>query len=278
MASHHLLHPDQAPSRWNQHIDLYQSVFEPLTDQFAGAALAAMKPAAGDRLLDCAAGTGGAAILAARAGAKVAAIDAASAMVTRIASRAEAAGLSISTACMDAQALDFPDDCFELSLSILGIILCPDPIAALRELARVTRPGGRIALVTWTEPESYELAARLRRAATGLSGLNHSSPSLPPQLRYRTREAFADLFAAAGLKAVSIERLAGHLVAPSPRWLADRLGFAPGLADMLGSFGADRDAILDRFVSDLCEVQGNGIVKLSAVALLGIAELDPRRS
>ena len=164
------------PLRWDQHVDLYQSVFEPLTNQFARAALATMKPAAGDILLDCAAGTGGAAILAARAGARVSAIDAAPAMVARIRSRAAAADLSIATACMDAQALNFPDDYFAFSLSILGVILCPDPVAALGELARVTRPGGRIAIVTWSEPESYELAARLRCAASDVSGLDDPLP------------------------------------------------------------------------------------------------------
>lgn len=48
---------------------------------------------------------------------------------------------------MDAQALEFPDDSFDTVVSALSTCTFPDPVAALEEMARVCRPGGRILLV-----------------------------------------------------------------------------------------------------------------------------------
>lgn len=262
---------DQVPQRWNGHVDLYQAVFEPLTDQFAAEALATLAPPGGRRLIDCAAGAGGAALAAARAGFRVTAVDAAPAMVARVASRAAGEQLRIEAACMDAQALAFADRRFAAALSVFGVILCPDPVAALRESARVTERGGRIAIVTWTEPERYELAARLMRAGEQVGGGRRAPSRLPPQLRFCERDAFRQLFAEAGLEVASMKRLEGRLRAPSTNWLAERLAFAPGLADMLDGFGPDRGTVVARFASNLRRDKGEGAIDLSAVALLGVA-------
>jgi predicted ATPase len=58
---------------------------------------------------------------------------------------------------------------------------------------------------------------------------------------------------------------------PSARWLADRLAFAPGMSAMVGSFGAQRDAILEAFVAALESDQGPGEISLYAVAQIGLA-------
>jgi SAM-dependent methyltransferase len=50
----------------------------------------------------------------------------------------------------DAEALPFDDDSFDAVVSTCGVMFATRPELAAKELARVVRPGGRIALTTWT--------------------------------------------------------------------------------------------------------------------------------
>src|SRR5262245_34940638 len=78
------LQPDQQPARWDDHVSVYQEVFEPFTLQFARAAMSALGVAAGSSVLDVGAGSGGAALALAEQGVRVTAVDASPRMVARI--------------------------------------------------------------------------------------------------------------------------------------------------------------------------------------------------
>lgn len=266
------LQPDQQPRRWDDHVGLYEAAFEPLTKQFAAPALAMLSLAPGDRLLDVGAGSGGAALLAERAGLDVVAVDASHAMAARIRTRAGQA--RIRPYVMNAEQLGFAGGSFAAAMSIFGIVLCPDPVGALREMARVVRPGGRVAVVTWTEPERYELVVRLLAAVAAIRGAQPMPAGAPPaQLRFVAERDFRALFRNAGLDAEQVRRAEATLGAPSARWLAERLAFAPGLAAMLRGQGEDRENVIARFVSDLERDQGTGPVSLGAVAFVGVARI-----
>lgn len=265
------LQPDQRPSLWDRHVESYEAVFEPLTNALAREAIAALGLGSGMRCLDVAAGAGGAALMAARLGAAVVAIDGSAAMVRRIRERASAEGLPVEALAADAAGLDFADASFDAALSVLGIILFPNPLGALREMARVVAPGGRIALVTWTEPERYELVGRLMGAIAAVGRPLAPMSAPPAQLRFREKAEFLALFQDAGLPVERIVRLEAPLRAPSARWLADRLTFAPGLAGLVSSQSDRLGAVLDRFAQDLERDRGPGEVSLDAVASLGVA-------
>jgi len=262
------LEPDQQPRRWDDHVSLYEDVFEPLTQSFSEAAIEALAPDPRSRVLDSGAGAGGAALELARRGHSVTAIDASPAMVARIKARASAAGLMIDALAMDGQDLAFSDASFDAALSVLGVILFPDAVRGLSELRRVVRPGGRIALITWTAPEAYELIGELRAAALSVLG---SLPvrALPAQLRFKERQAFHALFAGAGLPTAAISQVTAELVAPSPAWLAERLAFAPGMAALLDGFGTAKPEVLAAFRGRLEAMRGAERVALSARAYLG---------
>lgn len=104
----------------------------------------------GERLLDIACGTGGVAERAARTGAQVTGVDFAAELVETAKRRADELGLEIEYEVGDAEDLRFDDASFDAAASSFGIMFAPDQPAAAAELARVTRPGGRIALACWT--------------------------------------------------------------------------------------------------------------------------------
>lgn len=54
---------------------------------------------------------------------------------------------------MDGQALDLPDASFDAVISVFGVMLFPDWGAGLREMARVTRPGGSAVVAVWKNPD-----------------------------------------------------------------------------------------------------------------------------
>lgn len=125
---------------------------------------------AGQRVLDVAAGTGNAALPAARAGARVTALDITPELLQAGAQRAGDAGLEIAWVHGDAQALPFADAGFDRVLSCVGVQFCADHRAAATELLRVCRPGGRIALIAWTPEGFIGQVLRTISAATGASG------------------------------------------------------------------------------------------------------------
>lgn len=266
------LQPDQQPEQWNHHVEAYEAVFEPLSNAFAEQALDLLAPQPGDRMIDIGAGCGGATLLAAGRGADVLAIDASASMVARVRERAQSLAASrIEAATMDGMALTPADCTFDAAVSVFGVILFPDAPRGLREIARVLKPGGRAAIVTWTESERYELVSRLVAALARVRGQVTAPPVVPAQLRFRDPAAFRALLGGAGLAVDRIVRVEERWRLPSARWLADRLAFAPGMAAMLGSFGAERDAIVEAFVSAIEADQGFGEIGLCAVAQIGLA-------
>ncbi len=103
----------------------------------------------GEKWLDVGCGTGGITERAARAGADVTGVDLAPALVETAKRRASEQGLDVDYRVGDAEQLSFDDASFDIVSSSVGAIFAPDHAAVARELARVTRPGGRIGLTAW---------------------------------------------------------------------------------------------------------------------------------
>ena len=116
---------------------------------------------AGARVLDVATGSGNAAIAAARRWCEVVGTDYVPALLERARERAAAERLAIDFRIADADRQPFADASFDAVLSVFGAMFAPDPEATAAELLRVCRPGGTIALASWT-PEG--LAGRMFRA------------------------------------------------------------------------------------------------------------------
>jgi SAM-dependent methyltransferase len=110
-------------------------------------------PKPGERVLDAATGTGAVAILAAKRGADVVGEDLAPVLIETARQRAAEEGVEVDFQVGDAEDMPYDDASFDVVLSTCGVMFAPDHEAIARELARVTKPGGRLALACW-KPET----------------------------------------------------------------------------------------------------------------------------
>ncbi len=125
------------------------------TTQTAGHLVRFAGVRAGQAVLDVACGTGPVSITAARLGAKVTGLDLTPELLAQARESAPIAGLrDIVWKEGDAEALPFPDASFDVVLSQFGHMFAPRPETVTREMLRVLKPGGRIAIATWP-PETF---------------------------------------------------------------------------------------------------------------------------
>ncbi|MBP7146114.1 MAG: ubiquinone/menaquinone biosynthesis methyltransferase [Acidobacteria bacterium] len=182
-------------------------------------AVAALQLRDGARVLDVASGTGDVALEVLRQvpGARVDAIDPAPRMLERARRKLDRAGAGarVALALGDAGALPYADESFDGAIVAFGVRNFPDRERALREMARVTRPGGRVVVLELMEPRHGLLGALARfycrrfvpAAGALLSGereyryLQQSMAAFPPPAE------FAQLLGRAGLSAPSVEPL-----------------------------------------------------------------------
>jgi demethylmenaquinone methyltransferase/2-methoxy-6-polyprenyl-1,4-benzoquinol methylase len=173
----------------------------------------------GARVLDLATGTADVAIAIARAypGCRVVGVDPSLGMLEvgrrKIADGGLAAQVTLQAG--DAQALEFEDDAFDGVCIAFGIRNVPDRARALAEMARVTRPGGRVAILELSEPRRGLLAPlarfHIRRMVPRLGALLSGSREYHYLQRsiaaFPAPDDFADMMRAAGLDVLAVTPL-----------------------------------------------------------------------
>lgn len=191
---------DAIASRFDEHIT-------PVSSRQGEQVLERLDLGSGTRLLDVACGSGALAIPAARRGAEVTAVDISPAMIDLLAARARAEGVRVNGRVMDHHALDLPDDAFDVTVSQHGVTMSPQLDVVLAELARVTRPGGTIAVTAFGPLPKVEFLstfiAAARAAVPGFAGPPLDPP--PPPFQLANRETFAHALIRAGLHNVTID-------------------------------------------------------------------------
>ncbi|MGI5241097.1 class I SAM-dependent methyltransferase [Dactylosporangium sp. CA-139066] len=205
---------------------------EPLARRFADLA-------EGPRVLDV--GCGGGALtaeLVARAGAAaVSAVDPSEAFVA--AARERLPGVDIRLA--PAERLPFPDDTFDTALAQLVVHFMADPVAGLREMARVTRPGGVVAACVWDHAGGTGPLSAFWRAALELD------PAAPDEsgLAGAREGHLAELFTAAGLRHIESTTLTVRVAVGDFEtwWEPFTLGVGPA-GDYVRTLGPERVAAL----------------------------------
>lgn len=158
---------------------------------------AAVAPRHGERILDVAAGTGTSSLALAAAGARVTASDPSPGMLA--VGRQRHPHLDFVEA--DALDLPFPDASFDAVTITFGLRNIGDARRALREMARVCRPGGRLVICEFSTPTTPPLRFGHRLFVRGLLPALGRLASDPPAYRYLAETVldWPDQFALAGV-------------------------------------------------------------------------------
>jgi SAM-dependent methyltransferase len=202
------LSADQLPEGWSDGATGYDQNFAGFTGLYADPVLDLVDVGPGTEMLDVAAGTGATSVRAAERGAHVLATDFAPGMVEIAARRLAEGGFSGCAARqMDGQALDASDDTFDIGVSMFGLMFFPDALQGVRELARVVRPGGRVAIATWDLegfPMHRLIGGALGVAVPELADQPRPAPTWAP---LGTVEGLGALLREGGLHGVDVHRV-----------------------------------------------------------------------
>lgn len=199
--------PAEAARAWDEVAPGYDEFVTPAHSDLAERALRLAGLEAGMQLLDVAAGTGALSLAAARLGARVTAVDISPVMIERLERRARQEEIELDARVMDGHALDLESGRFDMSASEFGVMLFPDLPRGLREMVRVTKPGGRVVVVAFGSPAKVEFiqffTRAIQAAVPGFEGLPKAPPPLPFQVQdpAKLRRELAD----AGLGEVRVE-------------------------------------------------------------------------
>jgi SAM-dependent methyltransferase len=265
---------DQLSSGWDEVVEGYEEAATSLTGSFIERLLQHADLQSGEQVLDVAAGTGVLSLAAAERGAQVLATDFSPLMIEKLQAkiRQDEAG-GIEAQVMDGQALALEDARYDIAFSNFGMIFFPDPEKGLREMHRVLKPGGRVAVSAWSAPENIEFMTTLLQAI--LRVVPDFSLAQPPVwLRFQDPAFLHETLEKAGYRDVQVHTHVQDWPLPSPRWLPERLlGVAPPMKVLMEQFEAQQQQdILEEMANIIQDIfdQGRSALANEAHIAIGI--------
>jgi ubiquinone/menaquinone biosynthesis C-methylase UbiE len=170
--------PLAEPAPWDLVAGAYAEEIVPLFEHYAADALERARVAPGGAIVDVATGPGTLAVLAARAGLRVSALDFSERMVGELRRRIEGEQLpNIDVRVGDGARLPYPDGAFQGAFSMFGLMFFPDRVRGMRELRRVLVDGARAVVSSWLPLDRVPV---LSLALTTLRELQPPPPGTPP--------------------------------------------------------------------------------------------------
>jgi SAM-dependent methyltransferase len=196
---------------WGARAEDWAAVVEQVGLPLFGAALDAARVTSGTRLLDAGCGAGLLALLASLRGADVTAFDASPGLLAIARRRLP----TFEVREGDLESLPFADASFDAVIAVNSIFYAQDMAAAMRELARVVRPGGRVVITAWGPPDRCEFQVAVMPGLRPL--LPPPPPGVPPPHPGALSEpgALAAVLERAGLRPMEQGEVACPFVFPS---------------------------------------------------------------
>ena len=204
---------------WQKHASTIRTMFDPITQ----ALIEDADIIEGDAVLDVAGGAGEPSLAIAETigpTGSVTCTDAAPEMVAAAESEGQRRGLTnVTFRQCSADSLPFEDNSFDSVICRLGAMFFPNPLAALREMMRVTKREGMIALAVWDKSELNPFAYLITDVLAQHFGVSApADPNAPGAFRFAETGALAQLLTTAGALDVRDRPLKFDIAAPiSPK-------------------------------------------------------------
>ena len=262
--------------RWTQHEERYNATTAAHTVHLLRAAAISED----DRVLDIGCGCGAttrAAAGRARSG-QALGLDLSEPMLARARERAREQGLAnVVFLQADAQVHDFESAEFDVVISKYGATFFGDPVAALRNIGRAVRPGGRLVLLAWADLGANPWVGKLRAALAAGREMPDPPPNAPGPFGWADPDYARDVLAQSGwIDAQFTEIKEPVRLGDDPDdafAFVSQLGFTLGLLADLDSIA--RDESLRRVRSVLADAMTDDGVTLPSVSWLIQAQRRP---
>jgi len=203
---------------WGAHIEGYNDTFGTVTRQTVEPTLDAANVRAGAKLLDICCGPGMLSAAAVKRGASAVGLDfpGVVALARKLVPDAEFQS-------GDATELPFADKSFDAIVCGYGIMHVPDAEQAMREMLRVLRPGGRVALTVWDNETPTNGLGLVYAAVKEHANLNVPMPHAPDIFQFSTRDKMRNALSSVGFVDVSATPFAQDWRMKSGRQMLDAL-------------------------------------------------------
>lgn len=261
----------EAAGAWGTYRHVMQAAAEPVSQWMVDA----IDPQPGHRVLELAAGPGDTGFLAAELiepGGTLISSDVVEEMVDQARARAsELRVTNVEFRTIDAEWIDLPTADLDGVLARWGYMLFADPATALRETRRVLRPGGRLALAAWADPEKNPWASVPRVELIAIGAIEQPDPEAPDMFAFRDPQRIVELLEETGFEDIVVEQVAIAFSYPSlDDWWDTMLDISTSLAQAVAALTpAQRDDLRDAVDARLAQYVADD----GAVALPGLTHV-----
>jgi ubiquinone/menaquinone biosynthesis C-methylase UbiE len=199
---------------WREHSATIRTMFTPLTE----ALIEEARISTGQSVLDVAGGPGEPSLTIAEAvgpAGSVMCTDAVAEMVAAAEDEGKRRGLqNVQFRQCTADSLPFADNTFDVTVSRLGAMFFPDPVAAAREMLRVTKSHGRLCFVVWGKSERNPFAFLVTNVLSRHVQIPPEEPDAPGAFRFAEPGKLARVLEEAGATSVRERELRFRMEAP----------------------------------------------------------------
>jgi len=234
--------------------------------------------AEGHQVLDIASGTGEPAVSAARLvgeNGRVVGTDLVEEMLVFAREKAAHAGLeNIEFVCSDGETLDFPAGSFDAVTIRWGLMFMPEPEVCLAAVRKLMKPGGRITIACWSDPEKNPFISLLTKTLGKYMDLPKPPPGAPGIFSFADPERLRAVIEAAGFMQVELEEMEIDFIeldSGRAYWEAMSDMAAPVMQFVNQMDSATRSWFIDDVIASADALKQDGVLRMRGTTWLAAA-------